>query len=233
MRCKPFFALDKCFTGVYFCGSIRALLVGISTIFFMQISWLSYNAFRITTNGITVLVDPVDPKSGFKIHKQGADIVVSSHESDELSKIVSGSPFIVSHPGEYEVKSVFVRGIAHGEHTMYVIRIEDIMIASLGAAKFQELTDAELAIFEGSDVVLIPVGGGPVTAARDAVKIINQIEPRIVIPSYYKVSGSKGIDSLDVFLKEYSAPREEVEKYKVSKKDLVTEDTRVVIVKQA
>lgn len=199
----------------------------------MQISWLGYNSFRITGSGVTLLTDPIDPASGFKIHKQSADIVVSSVPMDDVASAVGGSPFVITQPGEYEVKSLFVHGVSHNGNTMYVLTIEDIVILFLGSVKITELSDEQLSVVEGSDIVLMPVGGGVVCSARDAVRIINQVEPRIVIPSYYKISGSKDIEPLETFLKEYSAPKEEMEKYKVSKKDLQAEDTRLVILKQS
>lgn len=197
----------------------------------MQIQWLGYSAFRFQSDGTTVITDPIDALSGTKINKQGAAIVIASNRDTDPASAVIGTPFTIEAPGEYEVKSVFVRGVAAGKATIYVITIDDVHIAFLGGVAIKELSEAQLGLLEGSDILILPVGGGPVTSAKDAVAIINQIEPRLVIPSYYKISGSKGLDSVEVFLKEYSAPREEMEKLKVSRKDLPQEDTRVVILK--
>ena len=197
----------------------------------MQIQWLGYSAFRFQSDGTTVISDPVDALSGTKINKQGAAILIASNSDTDTASAVIGTPFTIEAPGEYEVKSVFVHGLAAGRSTIYVITIDDVHIAFFGGVAIKELSEAQLGLLEGSDILIVPVGGGQVTSAKDAVAIINQIEPRLVIPSYYKISGSKGLDSVEVFLKEYSAPREEMDKLKVSRKDLPQEDTRVVILK--
>ena len=116
--------------------------------------------------------------------------------------------------------------------TVYVMTIEGISIAYVGALKVRELTGEQLSALEGADILIVPVGGGPVCSAKEAVQIINQVEPRIVIPSYYRIAQSKGLDAVQVFLKEYAAPSEETDKFKIRKKDLPQEDTKVIIIKQ-
>jgi L-ascorbate metabolism protein UlaG (beta-lactamase superfamily) len=197
----------------------------------MQISWLGYSAFRLQSDGTVVIINPVDTASGFKINKQGADIVITSSEGEVAAEAISGSPFVIDGPGEYEVKSVFTYGVSSNGSTLYMIKMDDVSVAYIGAVKLKELTDKELTVLEGADILILPVGGGSVTGPKEAGAIINQIEPRIVIPSYYKISGSKGLESVEVFLKEYSAPHETMEKLKISKKELISEDTKIIVLK--
>lgn len=197
----------------------------------MQISWLGYNSYRFQSNGTTLITNPYDPVAEYKINRQGADIVVASHDVKEVFDAVSGNPFFITQPGEYEVKSIFVYGVPSASATLYRLTIESVSIAFIGSVKLKELTDAQLEVVEGADILIVPVGGGSVSNAKEAAQIINQIEPRIVIPSFYKISGSKGLDSIEVFLKEYSAPHEEVDKLRIQKKELLSEDTKVVIIK--
>ncbi len=197
----------------------------------MQISWLGYGAFRLQSDGTVVIINPVDPDLGFKINKQGADILVTTTDAATAAEAISGSPFVIDGPGEYEVRSVFTYGVASHSSTLYMIKMDDVSIAYIGPVKIKELSDTELAVLEGADILILPVGGGLGTGPKEAAAIINQIEPRIVIPSYYKISGSKGLESIESFLKEYSAPHETMEKLKVSKKELLSEDTKVVVLK--
>ena len=198
----------------------------------MQISWLGYSAFRLQSEGNILITDPIDADKNFKINKQSANIVVSSVRGNESADAVSGTPFLITSPGEYETKSIFVYGVLCNGKTIYMITIDSIQIAYIGPVKIKELTEAQMAVLEGADMLIVPVGGGNVCSAKEAVHIINEVEPSIVIPSYYKISGSKGLDSIDAFLKEYSAPRQETEKLKLHKRDLVDEDTKVVILKR-
>ena len=94
----------------------------------------------------------------------------------------------------------------------------------------QILDAKQLEELEGTDILLIPVGGTYNLNAKQAVEVISQIEPRIVIPMHYKVEGLKlDIDGVDKFVKELGlAPRYE-EKLKISKRDLPQEETELVI----
>src|SRR3989344_921843 len=107
----------------------------------MQIQWLGYSAFRFQSDGTTVITDPVDALSGTKINKQGAAIVIASNHDTDPASAVIGSPFTIEAPGEYEVKSVFVRGVAAGRSTIYGITIDDVYIAFLGGVAIKELSE--------------------------------------------------------------------------------------------
>ncbi|MBU3901523.1 Zn-dependent hydrolase, partial [Patescibacteria group bacterium] len=63
--------------------------------------------------------------------------------------------------------------------------------------------------------------------------IINQIEPRLVIPMHYKIPGlTIKIDGVDVFLKEMGmAKKDTVDRLTLKKKDLPEEEMRVVVMK--
>ncbi len=158
---------------------------------------------------------------------------------------IKGEPFIIDSQGEYEVKNVFVYGLPayhdnkegaeSGKITVFVIELEGMKIAHLGDIGQESLTDEQLEELEGVDVLLIPVGGEETINGTGAVKIISQIQPRIVIPMHYKIPGlNTKLEPVDKFLKEFgvSAP-EKMEKLKISKKDLPQEETRVIILEKS
>ncbi len=199
----------------------------------MQISWSGYGSFRLQENATTVLFDPFDPASDFKIRKTPADLVLLSHRQtkDDLA-CVSGDSFMIDSPGEYEVKNIFVNALSYnGQGVIYWLSMGDITFGWLGPITHNDLSAEILGIIEGVDILFIPVGGGSFLSTKEAVGMINKIEPRLVIPAYFKISGSKGLGDVEAFLKEYSAPVETIDKLKISKKDLQTEDTRVVVLK--
>jgi L-ascorbate metabolism protein UlaG (beta-lactamase superfamily) len=143
---------------------------------------------------------------------------------------------LIDAAGEYEVKNVFVYGIPAEKKdgkpiTMYLIEMDGIKVAHLGNLGQDTLTDKQMEILEGVDILLVPVGGGDSLNATKAVKLISQIQPRIVIPMYYKVPGlSLKLDSLDAFIKEYGVSKlEPQDKLKISKKDLPQEETKVEV----
>jgi L-ascorbate metabolism protein UlaG (beta-lactamase superfamily) len=217
----------------------------------MQIINLGHACFKIQTKtskgDITIVTDPYDKKIGFKMPKTTADIVTISHNHYDHSNAgeVNGDPFVVNGPGEYEVKGIFVYGIPsfhdkqdgreRGNNTINVIKLmeEDISIAHLGDLG-HVLGNKELEHLEKIDILLIPVGGKYTISTKEAIEVINQIEPRIVIPMHYKIPGLKidGLSGVDVFCKEMGVNGDKTNKLKISKKDLPQEETRVVVLER-
>jgi len=121
------------------------------------------------------------------------------------------------------------KGAERGRNIIYRFEIEDLSITHLGDLG-HELDNKQLESLEGTDILLIPVGGVYTIDAQKAVTVINQIEPRIVIPMHYKVPGLKfDLGSLDAFLKAIAVKPRQEEKLKIVKKDLPQEDMELVI----
>ncbi|KKS40462.1 hypothetical protein A3H03_02790 [Candidatus Kuenenbacteria bacterium RIFCSPLOWO2_12_FULL_42_13] len=213
----------------------------------MTIQWLGNSCFKIQTksNGgeTTILTDPYAAKCGLPKMKFAADIVVLSREDDELIgdlKDFKGTeqtpkPFIVKSPGEYELQGSFVYGLSHSaqeKNTLYVLSVEDMKIGFLGLLNKKELTASELESIEGVDILFVPISGEKTLTAADAARLVNQIEPRIVIPMCYKIPGlALPFDAPDRFVKEMGNHEEELDKLKISKKDLPPEETRLILLK--
>lgn len=208
----------------------------------MIISWFGHSCFKIQTKDATVIIDPFDPKIGLKAPRGEADIVLVSHDHYDHNNIdaIKGAPFIIREPGEYEVKNVFIYGIPsyhdktegkeRGDNIIYLVEAEDMKIAHLGDLGQASLTDDQLERLDGIDVLLIPIGGDATINAKEAVDIINQIEPRIVVPMHYKTADLKlNLDGLDKFCKEIGVCKKEaVDKLKLAKKDLPIEEMEVI-----
>jgi len=212
----------------------------------MQITSLGHSAFRFQGKTVADLVSVVtDPykteKVGLKMPRVEADIVTISHDHDDHNNLeaIKGEPFVIRGAGEYEFKGVYVDGISschddakgakRGENIIYRFEIEDIVISHLGDLG-AELDDKQLERLEGTDILLIPVGGVYTIDAQKAVSIINQVEPRIVIPMHYKVPGLKfDLDPVEKFLKAIAIKPRHEEKLKISKKDLPQDDMEVIV----
>jgi L-ascorbate metabolism protein UlaG (beta-lactamase superfamily) len=72
-----------------------------------------------------------------------------------------------------------------------------------------KLTTEMLEAIGGVDILMIPVGGLNGFDAKKAHEVMEQIDPRVVIPMYYKIQGVKlPLNELGLFLKEMgmSAP---------------------------
>lgn len=211
----------------------------------MYITWLGHSCFKLQDktgpDAVTVVTDPFDKTIGLKVPNLEADIVTISHDHHDHNNksAIKGAPFVVDTAGEYDVKGVAIEGVdsyhdekggkERGSSIIYRITMDDIKIVHLGDLG-QTLDTKQLEKLEGTDILLIPVGGTYNLNAKQAVEVISQIEPRIVIPMHYKVDGLKlDIDGVDKFVKELGLTPRNEEKLKISKKDLPQEEMELVI----
>src|SRR3990167_5628376 len=169
----------------------------------MDITYLGHASFRLKGKTAAVVVDPYDPSVGPKFPKVEADIVAVTHQHFDHNAVgnVSGEPFLVSGPGEYEVKGIEVVGVSsfhdnkkgeeRGLNTIYNFKIDRINVCHLGDLGQTSLTDAQVEEIGNVDVLLLPVGGYFTIDASEANKIASQLEPLIIIPMHYKDSETK------------------------------------------
>ncbi|MBU4331914.1 MBL fold metallo-hydrolase [Patescibacteria group bacterium] len=205
----------------------------------MYITWHGQNCFKLQLGKDILLIDPFDPaKVGLKLNAPKADIVVVTDPKVSYKEIKSNNEergvFLISSPGEYEVRGIFIYAIhiknAGAASFIYHIESEQVAIGHLGSIN-RALEDDELEALNGVDVLMIPVGGNGVLDAKKAAEVISQIEPRVVIPMHYKLAGLKEkLDSVDKFCNEIgSCEKEQLVKLKLSKKDLPVEATRYIV----
>ena len=204
----------------------------------MTISWFGLSSFKIVGKDITIITDPFGKTTGLTAVRGAADVIISSNpELDWCNNFssISGTPFLINGPGEYDIKNVFVIGSRAenkelGDSTIYSIEVEGIRIAFLGPIKQSSLTDEQKTMFEGCDIVLVPVGGKQILDFESATKIATQLEPYIIVPHSYKIPGLElPLDKLDKFLQEMGGKHQEEEKLTLKKKDLSGEQTSLVI----
>ena len=221
----------------------------------MTINWFGQSFFKINTKNhqgedLVIAIDPYNKDYGLKPPtKFGADIVLVTHDhcDHNNTKLIKGTnlsqePFIISGPGEYEVKGVMIYGVPsyhddqqgaeRGENTIYIIESEGMWLAHLGDLGQKTLENGQLEKLKDMDILMIPIGGIYTINAKEASKIISQIEPRIIIPMHYKIPKlNLKIDGVDKFIKEIGLKAEEVDKYRIQKKNLPQEETQLIILK--
>ena len=184
----------------------------------MKITWAGQACFQISVlngkeNPANIVIDPFG-NIGLKEPRFDADILLLSHNHEDHNNIkaIKGNPFLISGPGEYEVKGVFIQGIdsfhddsqgaERGKNTIYTIEAEDIRLCHLGDFGQKQLTDDQLEKIGTVDILMIPVGGTYTIDGSEATKVIGQIEPKVVIPMHYELPGLKfKLDNVSKFLK--------------------------------
>ncbi|MFA6131901.1 MAG: MBL fold metallo-hydrolase [Patescibacteria group bacterium] len=214
----------------------------------MNISWHGLSSFEITTKTpageVTLVTDPYVNETGLRFPRTlTADLVAVSHDEADANntEAIQGKPFVVNTPGEYEVKGVFVYSISAPlaekgmeDHRIFRFEIEGVHLAHLGALN-RVLTDDELAELKNIDILMIPAGGGRVLSPKLASEVIEQLEPRVVIPMTHSVEGLKeNLGTADAFCKALGVcQRETTNKYKVTKRDLPEEDMLIMTLERA
>jgi len=204
----------------------------------MTISWYGEACFLLESSGVRVLIEPPQKESGINSPRLKSDILIYSKSRNSEGLPLNGSEtgtFVIDGPGEYEIKGISVLGIADPstssgqENTLYNIEIDGIKIAHLGFLG-KDLDNGKMALINDSDIVLVPVGNNAVLDAEKAMKLINKIEPSVAIPMLYDIKGLKIKRApLSVFLKESEAKESSQPKLTIKKKDLIEEETKIVI----
>lgn len=207
----------------------------------MVITFLGGEFVKLQFGDLTLACNPVSKDSKLASSRFGADIaLVSMAHADfngaENLEFGEKKPFVISGPGEYETKDVFVRGFKSPSkydgkdrlNTIYYLTLDGMKLCFLGAlGSFDVEAEAKEAL-EDIDVLFLPIGGDGVLDAAAAYKLAVQLEPKVVIPMHYGDIGSK--DALKTFLKEGGNDKvAAVDKFTVKKKDLDGKNVEIVV----
>jgi L-ascorbate metabolism protein UlaG (beta-lactamase superfamily) len=170
----------------------------------MHLTWHGFSCIKLQTTTAIVLIDPFQDQGSVHCPKLKADIVVSTDNNDVLANNIdriSGNPFQVTAPGEYEIQGVFLYGIPTSGGTCIMLEAEGLKVAHLGTTA-PVLSDQELERLEGVDVLLLPVSGG---SSKQLSTLISQIQPRLLVPIQFRPSDAKqpaDLDVIDGFIKD-------------------------------
>ena len=175
----------------------------------MVITYHGENCFKIQSGEKSVVVDPLSEK--FK-----ADVTIKTGFPLPVGKPEEN---LIIGPGEYEVKEIVIRGYAvPGEEgkdsltTIYSVKMEDIELGFFG--HIAKMPDAEtIEKLGNAEILFLPVGGGKYLDAKSAAKIVKQLKPSVLIPTYYK--------NTKEFAEETGIKAELSDKFTTKKKEIV------------
>ncbi len=196
----------------------------------MEIIWHGNNAFTLKGDETTMVIDP-DDQSG----KLKGDFVLTSQDPEHAKK-VEGSVRTFDWPGEYEIKNVpltvfqtSTKDTPEGEDPandtiLSYFNIDKIKICHFGNLG-TKLEKEMIKKIEDVDVLMIAAGEGTNLDIKKAVAIIEEIDPRVVIPM--------GPGNHQKLLSELSAGDvEEQKKFKISSRASLPEDSREYVLLQ-
>lgn len=204
----------------------------------MVITYHGNQFFKLQFGDTTVAINPISKDSKLKASRFGADIcLISTNHADmngaEQVSFGERQAFIISGPGDYEVKGVFIKGLqSHSSYggedrinTIYTLNLDSINICFLGALDTKTISTETSEAIEEVDILFVPIGGDGVLTASDAYKIAVQFEPKVIIPMGFENSK----DALKTFLKESGDDAKPVDKLTVKKKDLEGKEGEVIV----
>ncbi len=203
----------------------------------MVISYAGGECFKVSQGDLTLAFNPPSRDSKLATSKFGADIALISLDHPDFNGKENASfgerePFVISGPGEYEVRGVAVRGFGTKTtydkkdtiNTIYSVALEGMNLCFLGALGSSDLPTEAKQELDNIDILFLPVGGDGVLEHAAAYKLAVQLEPKVVIPMHYKP------DTLKAFLKEAGAEQVKAEdRLTVKKKDLEGKEAEVVV----
>ena len=179
----------------------------------MIITYLGGEFVKVQFGDITLAFNPPSKDSKLKVSRFGADVALVSlnhPDTNGVDSVTHGErkPFVISGPGEYEVKDVAVRGFQTESlydkekriNTVYTVSLEGMKLCFLGALSSSELPAELKEELDGIDVLFVPIGGEGVLAPSAANKLAVTLEPHLVIPIHFEGIGAP--NSLKQFLKE-------------------------------
>ena len=192
---------------------------------------------RASAGDTTLVFGPVSKGSkNFKPTNFGADVAFISFNHPDMNGSEEAGrgdkqPFVISGPGEYEIKDSTVAGFGTGStyggtpriNTVYSVFFDGMSILYLGALGDLNLPGDVLEM-DSPDVLIVPIGGNGALNAAEAQKLAVKLEAKIVIPILYDEK------TLKQFLKEAGEEGvKPVDKLTIKPRDLAGKENDVVV----
>ncbi|RII34347.1 MBL fold metallo-hydrolase [Clostridium chromiireducens] len=164
----------------------------------MEIKWYGQSCFMIISkNGTKILTDPYKKMLGYKLPEIEANIVSTSHNHGDHNNItaVKGDFIHINELGGFSKDGIEIKGVQtfhdkasgakRGKNTIYNFKVDGINVCHCG--DLGHTLDPNLVKEIGNvDILLLPVGGGATIDAIDAVNVMKQLNPKVVIPMHYR-----------------------------------------------
>lgn len=205
----------------------------------MELQFYGANCLSLTYKGTRIVIDDSLAQLGAKGVTKATDVALFTGAHEPVAARLT-----FDSPGEYEVADISVVGIAARSHldadgqaaTMFKLAAGDLSVLVTGHI-YPELSEAQLETINHVDVLVVPVGGNGYTVdPTGALKLIKDIEPKLVIPTHYADKALKyevPQQDLAAALKELAMePKESVTKLKLKAADL-GDVTQLVILEKA
>lgn len=168
----------------------------------MLIKWFGHSCFLCAGSGVRLLTDPFNTEVGYELPGVEVDLVTVSHDHFDHNCTASlpGDPRVIDRPGVHRVDGLEltghkvyhdqVRGAQRGENLIFCWNMEGLRLCHLGdlGHLLEPQTVQELGRV---DILMIPVGGVYTIDAREAFQVVEQLQPRVILPMHYQTPDLK------------------------------------------
>lgn len=173
----------------------------------MKIKWYGQAAFMLTSEtGFRIVTDPYTPHElGYAPMLDEADLVLTSSDDDSAhcrSDLILGNPATLNTleaviaGGTTTVAGVQVDAVEAmevedhplhepGANAMYRFEMDGLQIGHMGDVG-NDLNEKQTDFFKGVDVLLTLAGGQFTTRLDEVKRLIDLVEPKIVIPMHFR-----------------------------------------------
>lgn len=179
----------------------------------MNIYWIGHSCFLIKTQlGKRILTDPFCTNIGYKPYKGDVDVVTISHMHFDHSctSYINKKAKILTDLVSYENTFCKINsfhtfhdncfGLKRDKNFIFKIICDDVTLCHLGDLGHL-LSKETLEKLGNVDVLFVPVGEHITLSINDLKKVIDDINPKIIIPMHYKTQNlSFSLNTLDNFL---------------------------------
>ena len=206
----------------------------------MIITWNGEGCFKFQNGDVSLLTDLPDPSSGLTAPRGKNSVYIKTLTPHPQPAVNENADATIFGAGEYDLRGIHIKGYELIDEsaknffkTIYALLWDDISIGLLGHVS-NPIPPATLEQFEEIDVLIAPAGGAPFIDQKELIKLIKQLNPKIYIPSFYKIPGlkRKADDCKELLEALNGGSQKGEEKFVFKKKDLIEiKKTRVVTLK--
>ena len=184
----------------------------------ITIEYYGHSSFGIIdSEGMKIVADPYNPVAdpdpsipilGYTFPSISTQILTVSHDHfdhNNVAALQSYEQLIFANTGKFRSGDIKVEGIfsyhdqtqgsERGANTIYTYEINSIRVCHLGDLG-HELSQEQIKSIGQVDVLMIPVGGVFTVNSEEAIRVVNSISPKVVIPMHYGTEASNALFAL-------------------------------------